>query len=463
MGKVFIGPGKLMEADNELIIEIPVAATHLQAEEQLEELKRPHPMFIHCREYKIESEHIYMTYEKSKMLTAFFEARNFDLQRKLALSMELLRMEELIGTQFTTYLFPQNIFVTDRNEIKLLYRGIRSVLPPDHFDSAQLLLRVKYLLLFLFSDLPFEEIETSNMLAFQNNPFLKKVYLADSMDWLKTILQAKAEEMEKQQQSVRGETDKQETEVKENPANRKYYYIMALIGCLLFGGLAGVLGTYWVKVTPASQQLEELKSEQAKLEEKIGKMEASEDNQSRLLQAYREAATGNSQNAIRLFEQVTDLTKEDQSVWALQYLNSKNPGDILQAVELDETLAVPAVRALVAIETDEAKKAIQQLASNEPQVLIEKAWLNKDYDEVIKIWNENQQDERAAHLAVESYLVKKEYEAALKVADRLGNLQMQQEILRSYIASIEANSKISENQKEQRLEELQARLAEITT
>ncbi|MDY0395129.1 type VII secretion protein EssB/YukC [Virgibacillus halophilus] len=140
--------GKISENNEFVTYEIALNETNLVEAEQLEELKRPHPLFLPCDSYKMENQQVTIHYKKQPGYTPLVTYLQSDLPLKQKIAEQILQVEDLIGTQYTVLLSPNNIFVEETGQIKFAHRGIRSVLPPEELPEA-MLQEVKDVIIFL--------------------------------------------------------------------------------------------------------------------------------------------------------------------------------------------------------------------------------------------------------------------------------------------------------------------------
>src|SRR5699024_2875171 len=99
--------GTIQESDDVVVYHIAKTETNLIEYEQLDELKREDPSFFHCQHYIVDEESIRIFYKKE---TAFHKLSNYrdggsqEIKRNIA--NHILKSENLLGTQFTTFIHP---------------------------------------------------------------------------------------------------------------------------------------------------------------------------------------------------------------------------------------------------------------------------------------------------------------------------------------------------------------------
>lgn len=187
--------GVLTQGTHEVVMEIPLGLTNVQEEEQLSELRKEDSLFLKCSKQELNEGTITLSYE----LPAGFrplKARNQEtVQKKQKLAKNILKIKQIQGTQFTTYIHPDNIYCNEEGEVKFVHRGIRALLPPEQDNGKEFIFQMKCLLLSIFTGKSFFELLEKNLTAIPvQNPFIEKLAKAKSFTELNEALSMKVQE-----------------------------------------------------------------------------------------------------------------------------------------------------------------------------------------------------------------------------------------------------------------------------
>ncbi|QGS68908.1 hypothetical protein CV093_12260 [Oceanobacillus sp. 143] len=156
--------------------------------------------------------------------------------------------------------------------------------------------------------------------------------------------------------------------------------------------------------TMANENVESVKNEE-QLAEKNEVLQTSLADQEKVVEAYRELMAGNTREAITLFESVEALDDNTKQTLTEQYIAQNSVESLAKAAEIGSVEQQKViVRKLNALNTKEANQAILSINSDVPEVKIEQAWVNKEYDAIIEIFTKIADDPRAKVLAANSYI-----------------------------------------------------------
>ncbi|MDY0395130.1 hypothetical protein RWE15_12730 [Virgibacillus halophilus] len=219
---------------------------------------------------------------------------------------------------------------------------------------------------------------------------------------------------------------------------------MLLTG-ILIGLLIGFGALYLAKVMPLENevasasddyrsQVEALEQDQQSTQEKL-------DNQKAINQAYQLVISDKAKEAVAQFEKAKSLNDADKEVLAAQYIKLNTVESLTKAAELNPDNQTQAVNHLVALQSDEANKAILNMESEKPEINIEKSWLNKDYQQVVDLSAKLKNNKRAKELAAKSYIELDKPAEATKLAKELKNKDLQIASLKKEIAMVKADKK----------------------
>ncbi|MFA1819802.1 type VII secretion protein EssB/YukC [Virgibacillus oceani] len=433
--------GYIKEENESIIYQIQKEQTRLVDKEQLYELKKDDPLFFKFQNCKVDDTYVRVSYEKLqgyKSIQHFLEA---DQEVKRQIAINLLSVEKMIGTQYTTLIHPTNIYADDIGNVMLAHRGIRSVFPTEELTVPQLLSELKKIIIYLFSSYSLSQINsTKKKNILRENSFLEKIHQADSIEHLNRVLHS--EPIPEQ---------KQGKEIPKKP----------LLSGILIGVLAGMLLLYMFKVVPMSEaadnqmnQEAELSHENLELIDEKEELQASLENRDLMIRAYEAAINGDTEEAISTFEGVENLHENAEMILLEQYLNSDTPESLEKAANLGEDYPLRVVEGLTGLNSSDANEAILTIASDIPEVSIEKAWINEEYESVIEVYDDNQENERAKYLAAHSYIELENHEAALDLGQELEDNDIQIASLILQQEEIADDDDLDDDERDDLIEEL---------
>ncbi|MCJ7840237.1 hypothetical protein MUB24_04775 [Lederbergia sp. NSJ-179] len=481
--------GVLKENDEEIIIEIPLTFTKAQEEEQLSELSKKDPLFFDCERQEIRGEHIYLYYplpEGFKKLHVYKDA-NLALQKRI--SKNIIKIQRIQGTQFTTYLDPNNIYCNQAGEVKFVYRGIRSVLPPEQEDGKEFVFRIKCLILSIFTGISFNELINKTLPNIPiDQPWIEEIGKAKSLAEIDQVLSVEGDEprekqihartnhsgqsKSKNQQGKRTSplsTNQEKSKNLESQGNKKqrtevFYkrkWFVAL-GFLIIGLLMGATIIQYMKVKPYEHALMSNHQNKLTLKKELEESKQAYAEQSKLLSAYQHLAIGEVDEAMKYFKDKNQLSPDELKVVTNYYIKQNTPASLKKAAELDSESHPTVAEKLAALKSEEANKVLASLQSESANVKIEQAWLKKEYEQVINLYNESLKDQpRAKTLAANSYYHLKKLADAMKLAKETKDIPLQISIKTEEKKATEANKKLDKKKKEEQVKAIDKEIAAL--
>lgn len=449
-----IKDGSLRKTMDTVTFEIAKEKTNILADEQLEELKRDSELFLTCRQYNIEESMVQIHYQIDhgfKSLTSYVSS-NREFKCKLARS--ILTVDNLFGTQYTTLVHPDNIYANNEGNIKFAHRGIRSVLPPEEYTSFQLLQDLKNVFLYLFT--------TGNTATHAiDQDIVQRIQAAASIEQLRKAL----EPSQVNQQPITNKfEDKEKIASKKLPSlNRSKLKVerKSLIIGVTVGILLGMLFVYAGKVVPSTKaasattsELDEQQDENKTLQKELEQKEA-------IIKGYQFVISGETEEAIAALESVQSLDENANKVLAGQYIQLNTLESLSKALDLNKSYEGEVVVKLLALNSEEANQKILSIKSDQPQVKIEQAWLNKDYKQVLEIYKEIADNNRAKSLAAQSYIQINKPKEALKIAKALKNKDLQIKSLQKEKELIKANDALDKDEKKSKTENIDKQIKKL--
>lgn len=343
--------GSIKEIADEVIYEIPKSQTNIIDAEQLEELNRQDDLFFDFKRYSLEGDVVRIYYQKSQgfMPLSSFKAKNNDLKAKVALN--ILAVEKLVGTQYTTLIHPDNIYVNEQGDIKFAQRGIRFVLSTDEFTRQQVVYEVKPIIIGIFSA---AAVNSSNIdeLA-QEQPVIREIQKAVTIEELRNVIS---------QFATATNTIKTDGILKKNFQKYNKSKIAVPAG-LVIGIVLGMLLLYVVKVVPMTEAFTAEADQQKELTEVKEALEAEIVENDKIIESYYLAVTGQVEEAIASFESIEKLDEEAQHTLIEQYIKLGTVDSLNKASKSDPSYNVKVVNELRSIDGEEAQQAILDIES----------------------------------------------------------------------------------------------------
>ncbi|MCT1901542.1 type VII secretion protein EssB/YukC [Oceanobacillus sojae] len=440
--------GSIKEIADEVIYEIPKSQTNIIDTEQLEELNRQDDLFFDFKRYSLEGDVVRIYYQKPQgfMPLSSFKAKNNDLKAKVALN--ILAVGKLVGTQYTTLIQPDNIYVNEIGDIKFAQRGIRFVLSTDEFTRQQVVYEVKPIIIGIFSA---ADVNSSNIdeLA-QEQPIIREIQKAVTIKELRNVIS---------QFATVTNTIKTDGILKKSFQKYNKSKIAVPAG-LVLGIVLGMLLLYVVKVVPMTEASTAEADQQKELTKVKEALEAEIVENDKIIESYYLAVTGQVEEAIASFESIENLDGEAQHTLIEQYIKLGTVDSLSKASKLDPSYNIKVVNELRSIEGEEAQKAILDIGSEAPEVTIEQAWINGDFERVIDIYGDISDNDRAKYLAGRSYLELDNHKQALKLGEELNNKDMQVNSLELKKEEIKSKD-MKKKKKEDEIKKIDKQIKEI--
>ncbi|WP_188453581.1 type VII secretion protein EssB/YukC [Virgibacillus oceani] len=443
--KFELNDGNIKKNSDTVTFEIPREKTNIAAEEQLEELKRDASLFLTCKGYVVDESTVHIEYSINSGFKSLinYVSSNRDLKCKIARN--ILAVDDLFGTQYTTILHPDNIYVDKSGQIKFAHRGIRSVLPPKEYSSSQLLQDLKNVFLYLFN-------------ASGDQDMIIHIQSATSINQLSNALELAPISNYNQPNSTTGlqaETKKTQSKNAVKPFNNKMATgKRSLIIGTAIGLILGMVLVYFVKVVPSSTTASTKATELNEQEDENEALRKQLKNEETIVKGYRFAIAGKTKEAIASFESIEPLDESEKSLLAEQYFKINTLESLTKLIEMDDLYLVKAVGKLVGLNSKEANEKILSIESDKPEIIIEQAWLNKDYKQVLEIYKTITDNKRAKLLAANSYIETDKPKESLKLAKALKNQKLQLASLQKEKKLVKADDSLKKDEKEDKLKSI---------
>lgn len=438
---------QIKEMADQVIYEIPKSQTNIIDAEQLEELNRKDELFFDFKRYSLEDEVVRIYYQKPKgyMPLSSFKAKSNDMKAKVA--MNILAVEKLVGTQYTTLIHPDNIYVNEQGDVQFAQRGIRFVLSTDELTRQHVVHEVKPIIIGLFS----ADINSGNVDKLsQEQPIIREIQKAVTVKELRNVIS---------QFAAATTTANSDSVLKKNFQKYNKPQIVVPAG-LALGMVLGMLLLYAIKVVPMTEASTAEADQQEELREEKEALEAEMAENDKIIESYYLAVTGQVEEAIASFESIEKLDDETQHALIEQYIQLGTVDSLIKASKLDPSYNVKVVNELRLIEGEEARQAILDMESDVPEVTIEQAWIKKDFERVIAIYGDNSDNDRAKYLAGRSYLELDNHQEALKLGEALDNKDLQVDSLKLKKEEIKSKD-MKKKKKEDEIKKIDKQIKEI--
>lgn len=473
--KINLSHGTLQQKEQMITVEIPIAFTNIQEVEQLKELAKPDPHFLSCEKQEIKDGQIRLYYRVPSGYKPLFSWQHADIEMKRRAMQNLLEIHHIQGTQFTTYLDPNNIYSDEQGNVKFVYRGIRSVLPPEQKDGKGFVFQIKCLILSFFTGHPFNELIHKKFTNIPiEHPYVEELGKAKSLAEIRTVLaqdlqvplQQGNENVDRLKETRKPvmSIDKSSNQVTENSRpdhkekKKKNLLLRSvlLVGFLLVGIVLGGFITYVYQVKPQATVLATNTSDIAVLQSQLDELKGEKEDQEKILSAYKLIVEGKRNEAIELLTEMDPLPEEEVKVLARLYVELGTPDELKKAAELDSELHPIIAEKLVLLHTEEANEILLLIESSSPHVQIEQAWLMEEYERVISFYEDELTDiTRAKTLAANSYYHLEEWSQAAALAEEINDIPLLIKIKNEQLALIENDDSLSEEEKEEEIERLE--------
>ncbi len=469
--------GVLMENNQEVVMEIPLRLTNVQEEEQLSELAKEDSLFFMCDRQELKDGNVCLYYKLPKGYMPLKSFGKASLKRKQMIAKNILSIKDIQGTQFTTYIHPDNIYCNEAGKVKFVHRGIRSLLPPEQENGKEFIFQIKCLILSIFTGKSFFELLEKKLTDIPiQHLFVKKLVKAKSLTEITEIVFSDLVEEKKktgvQKTKIDNNVNKQvkhsnspsgthiqesqqskEKVKKSRKLNQKWFIA---VGFLLIGLFIGGITTYIVQEKSKSISLAASNHNKKELQNQLEKTKQEKEKQEQILSGYKHILAGKREEAIQVLGAVKNLSEEEKQLLAQQYVEQNTPESLSKAASLIPELHGTIALKLVNLNSEEAKKALISMKSDSPSVQIEQAWIGNEYERVIKIYNQElKEDNRAKKLAANSYLREGKINEAFGLATELKDIPLQISVRAQEMENIKKDTNKTQNEIDEQVKIIQ--------
>lgn len=389
MKKISFNQGTLGFDQNHAYYELPRSQVYLNSVEEIGQIRELKQIAFPCT-LTLNEEQLEMKFTIEKDYVPLLMFRKSTMDQKLNAAEFLIKIGYFFMNQkeLITVFDPLNFFVNTNGEMKILYRGIKGLMPAEGYQDESILDQVKRLLLLLFTSARYDELRIHGL------SFAKTKTKAGEKRIVLMILKAEGfPELLGAIQEERRKRQKEEKTVKlepEEPPFKKWSLIQKFTSLdgkkriLISAGIwvfslviAFVLGRSFAPAPPPSY-----------------------DVTPDFLEGLRQAALQEFDEASKAFKKIdfNQLSKTDQRIVLLSYLFS---GQAQTALRLDPNFGEDVANYYSIVDKPEELLKIQ---SKHPSIRFEQEYAKKNYQAVIQLQNRVTLDKRRRKAIVTAYL-----------------------------------------------------------
>lgn len=175
--------------ENEWQLTLVKSQTKLKDNRQLALLKEPSDYFVPVQ-IEESSDAFLFSFAISPHDKTWDDIKKLNRNEKLRLLLNVSRFKKALDTRITFFLHPDNIVFDDNLVPKVVYRGIRNLLPPFELDVDTFFIQYKCLVVALFSkNYSFDELYSGSIQHVKDTEFESKVANCESLQELEAILE----------------------------------------------------------------------------------------------------------------------------------------------------------------------------------------------------------------------------------------------------------------------------------
>lgn len=426
MKKISFNQGTLTIDQNMISFELPRSKVLIHSLQELESPMQLQEGMIPCQISWSDDHHaLCFLYQLTPSDLPYGQAVQLERGVRLSIASELTRLACYFETQemMTTVFHPLNFFVNQAGQVKVMYRGLKGLLPAEGYEDEPIVEQVKRLIAIMFSTAKFQEIVLSGQkIALKKAPaaeraWLKRLFAATDLNQLlnsisderqRLIIEEDEPAISVHRRPIRTLPSLEassHTAARSDISTKAQTFLQTLIKSR--GSFLVLLVILFVFAVFSLIQL---------------RQGTSDEEQVILMQGLRQVAWGQYSAAAQQFAKLDfdQLSKEDQKAVIFTYLRA---GQYAKIIALDRKYAEVVVQYLV------KKGAFDQLAQlqiNVPEVLFEKAAKKNDLTQMIELREKIHMDLRRKKLLVDAYLAHMDYEGARQFVEQDGTLELQQ-------------------------------------
>jgi hypothetical protein len=471
MKKISFNEGTLGFDKNKVTYEVPLEKTNIHSIEEIQFIKDIPFMFpitnldltqnktILLMEIEVENGFLPLGVFKSRST----DEEKYDFIKQLCeIAIDLKNSEKLI-----TVLDDKNILINpEKQEIKFLYRGVKGLMPASSYIEEDIDSQIKRIALFILTSAKYDEIrvhglETAlNKSSQERYKVVSKIYQCNTLNDILVILDGVKEKEETRQERMaknkksffskipemkndvekkvntfkktikerqvnsikREEKPKKERSVKSSHATFEEddNIKKSIVDGSKLKVIAGVIIAL-VLIFFAINMFSNGKNEPTS-----AILASSQKDEDLLIRGLQYAAIQDYENATKSFEKVKtsfgELSEDNQMAILFSYLMT---GKYQEAINAEPNFSYSVINYLVSKDNIDA---VNDIDSDEPVILFEKAANNKDFNSVLKLKDEIKLDGRRESLVVDAFVGLNKLDEALEFARSKGNKDLMEKI-----------------------------------
>ncbi|AZV45701.1 hypothetical protein BAOM_p048 (plasmid) [Peribacillus asahii] len=461
MKKISFNEGTLGFDKNKVTYEVPLEKTNVHSIEEIQFIKDIPFMFpitnldltqnktTLLMEMEVENGFLPLGVFKSNSTN---EEKYECIKQLCEMAIDLKNLEKLV-----TVLDDKNILINpEKQEIKFLYRGVKGLMPASSYIEEEIDLQIKRIALFILTSAKYDEIRINgldtalNKSSQERYKVVSKIYQANTLNDMLVILEGLREKEEIQQEivekpkksifsAIKNDVEKKINTPKKPKKEAKFKAIKKEVKpkkersiksshvtfveddntkkTIVDGSKLKVIAGVIISVVLIFLVINIFSNE--KSEPTNTTLASSQKDEDLLIEGLQHAAIQDYENATKSFEKVKtsfdDLSEDNQMAILFSYLMT---GKYQEAIDAEPKFSYSVINYLV---SKDNLDAVNDIDSDEPVILFEKAAINKDSNTVLKFKDEIKLDGRRESLIVDAFVDLNKLDEALDFAKSKGN------------------------------------------
>lgn len=383
MKKISFNHGTIGFQKNQAYFELPRSEIYLNSVDEIQAIHRIEKFAFPCS-LELKEDHLLMTFQIEQGFVPFLQLRKESSALQLDASEYVIGLGYFFSRQkeLVTLFEPNNLFINDKGELKILYRGVNGLMPAEGFEAEPILDQVKRLLLLLFTSARFDELRIHGL------EFAKTKTKAGQKRIVQRILQAK--EFRDLLTAIKTEREERETEKEEreqttlNVSNRRPFFQNQKVW-LVGIGVAWVFSLVIAYVLGMGQKTP---------------VDAGPEIDPKFLAGLKYASLQRFEEASKEFAalEFKKFGKIDKQIILLSYLYAGQPQKVLT---LDPSFAEAVAHYYSQVNKPEE---LTKIKSKHPAILFEQAYAKKNYQQLIQLQKQVTLDQRRRKIVLQAYL-----------------------------------------------------------
>lgn len=184
-------------------LKMPKSQTRVRDIKQMDLLKDPSGQFVPVT-IEEESDSFLFSFHVDTDRKRWEQIQKLNRNEKLRALCNMAQLDGYLSTRITFFLHPDNVVFDDNLMPKVIYRGIRELVPPFEMDESSLLKQMKCFIIALFSKkYNFDELYNGSLQNAKETEFERSINEATDLQQLKTfLLESYKEEQRKTERTM---------------------------------------------------------------------------------------------------------------------------------------------------------------------------------------------------------------------------------------------------------------------